>query len=111
MRAPGKVSARPALTGSRVAIAESTPVREPATPPAKALAMSPGPRIPQRTDAFELISFSSMAWAPLGADLKLTLRAGRPASEDAFRYRRTGRICVSTQSFRPHPRTGPRRAG
>src|SRR5918994_3916127 len=49
MRAPGKASARPGLPGLRVAMAASVPVREWATPPAKALAMLPGPRMPQRT--------------------------------------------------------------
>ena len=48
MRAPGKLSASPAFPGLRVAIAASTPVRECATPPANALAMLPGPMMPQR---------------------------------------------------------------
>src|ERR1700755_2924717 len=60
MRAPGKVSPSPGLPGLRAPSASSVPVRDCATPPAKDLAMLPGPRMPQRIFCLDVIFEYSM---------------------------------------------------
>src|SRR5438445_12155340 len=68
MRAPGKASARPGLAGLRAPMAASLPVREAATPPAKAWAMLPGPRMPQRMGVVAVIVISlKSGWGRLGS--------------------------------------------
>src|SRR5438445_8120387 len=62
MRAPGKLSARPGLAGLRAPMATSLPVREAATPPAKAWAMLPGPRMPQRMGVVAVIVILLEVW-------------------------------------------------
>src|SRR5262245_33600788 len=78
MRAPGTASPRPASPRSRVAIAASSPVREPATPAVNALAMAPGPMMPQRI--FRCEEVMSVSVRPLG---RLWVREGRSADAHA----------------------------
>src|SRR5690606_29167370 len=66
MRAPGKVSARPGLSGLRVAMATSSPCAACLTPSRKAWAIPPGPMIPQRTFFSVMVVF--LAWDAAASD-------------------------------------------
>src|ERR1051325_657838 len=79
MRAPGNVSARPGLAGLRAPSATSSPVRDCATPPAKDLAMLPGPRMPQRIFA-DVMSNSPWIAAIPGMPAKKTCGSADPCA-------------------------------
>src|SRR3954468_23224606 len=96
MRAPGKVSASPVLPGLREAIAVSSPVREPATPPANALAIPPGPMMPQRIFLFAevIVQSPSGCWAgQLGTSADA--RAGAVEEERALGLDRDGKVVAA----------------